>query len=46
MVTAYQAKGVDSTKNSDAVKASRTVNGEDKLAAYTDSINLTNNIQI
>ena len=44
MVTAYQAKGVDSTKNSDAVKASRTVNGEDKLAAYTDSINLTNNI--
>lgn len=44
MVTSYQSKDVDSTKNSDAVKASRIVNGEDKLAAYTDSINLTNNI--
>ena len=44
MVTTYQSKGVDSTKNSDAVKASRVVNGQEKVAAYTDSINLTNSI--
>ena len=44
MVTTYQADGVDSSKNSDAVKASRTVDGEEITAAYTDSINLTNNI--
>ena len=43
MVTTYQAKGIDSTVNSDAIKASRVVNGETKTAAYTDSINLTEN---
>ena len=44
MVTTYQAKGVDNTKNSDAVKASRNVNGQERLAAYTDSINITNDV--
>ena len=44
MVTTYQAKGVNTSVNSDAVKASRMVNGQEKLAAYTDSINLENSI--
>ena len=44
MVTTYQANGVDSTMNSDAVKASKIVNDEERLAAYTDSISLTNNV--
>ena len=44
MVTTYQAKGVSSSQNSDAVKASRVVNGKEQLAAYTDSLNLDNNI--
>ena len=44
MVTTYQANGVNSSLNSDAVKASKMMNGEEKLAAYTDSINLDNNI--
>lgn len=43
MVTTYQAEGIDSSLNSDAVKASRIVNGEEKTAAYTDSIDLTEN---
>ena len=43
MVTTYQAEGVDNTMNSDAVKASKIVNEEEKLAAYTDSIDLANN---
>ena len=40
MVTTYQAEGVDESINSDAVKASRVVDGEEKTAAFTDSINL------
>ena len=44
MVTSYQVEGVDSTVNSDAVKASRIVNDEEKTAAYTDTINATEDI--
>ncbi|MBR0427121.1 MAG: hypothetical protein IJK18_02835 [Clostridia bacterium] len=40
MVTSYQTEGVDESINSDAIKASRIVNGEEKTAAFTDSINL------
>ena len=43
MVTTYKAEGINDSLNSDAVKASRTVNGEEKTAAYTDSIDLTEN---
>ena len=44
MVTTYQVEDGDNTKNSDAVKASRTVNGEERTAAYTDIINITENV--
>lgn len=44
MVTAYQVEGGDNTKNSDAVKASRTVNGKETTAAFTDVINLNEDI--
>ena len=44
MVTTYQAEGVTSNKNSDAVKVSRTVNGEEKIIAITDSLDVTENI--
>lgn len=44
MVTSYQVEGVDSTINSDAVKASRIVNDEEKTAAYTDTIDATEDI--
>ena len=40
IVTLYQADGVGVDKNSDAVKATRVVNGEQKTLAFTDSINL------
>ena len=42
MVTTYQAEGVDESINSDAVKASRVVDGNEITAAFTDSINLNN----
>ena len=42
MVTTYQAEGVDESINSDAVKASRVVNGNEITAAFTDSISLEN----
>ena len=42
MVTKYQAEGVDESINSDAVKASRVVDGNEITAAFTDSINLNN----
>ena len=45
MVTTYQAEGVDESINSDAVKASRIVNGEERTAAYTDSIEVYNDIE-
>ena len=44
MVTTYQIENGDNTKNSDAVKASRTVNGEERTAAYTDVINVNEDI--
>ena len=40
MVTAYHTEGVNSDKNSDAVKATRTVNGEQRTLAFTDSMEL------
>ena len=43
MTTVYQAKSVSTDKNSDAVKATRTINGEEKTLAVTDSIELTAN---
>ncbi len=44
MVTTYQIENGDNTKNSDAVKASRTVNGEERTAAYTDVVNVNEDI--
>ena len=44
MVTSYQVEGGDNTKNSDAVKASRTVNEEEREAAYTDIISITEDV--
>ena len=44
MVTKYQAKGVNSDKNSDAVKADRTIDGVSKTVAVTDAISLDNSI--
>ena len=44
MVTSYRTEGVDSSRNSDAVKASRIVNSEERVAAYTDSIDATENV--
>ena len=41
MVTSYQADEVDESINSDAVKASKIVNGQEITAAFTDNINLT-----
>lgn len=41
MVTAYQSEGVDESINSDGVKATKVVNGNEITAAFTDSINLT-----
>lgn len=39
--TVYQAEDISEDINSDAVKATRTVDGEEKILAYTDSIYLT-----
>lgn len=44
MVTTYQLEDGDNTKNSDAVKATRMVNGEEKTAAYTDVIDVNEDI--
>ena len=44
IVTTYQVEDGDNTKNSDAIKATRTVNGEERMAAYTDIINVTENV--
>lgn len=44
MVTTYQAEGVDESINSDAVKASRIVNGNEITAAFTDSITLESDV--
>lgn len=44
VVTVYQAESIGTDKNSDAVKASRIVNGQEKTLAVTDSINLQQNI--
>ena len=41
IVTTYQADGVSANKNSDAVKATMKINGQDKTVAATDSIELT-----
>ena len=43
LVTLYQADEVSSDKNSDAVKASKVVDGEEKTFAFTDSIELKEN---
>lgn len=40
MATVYQAEGVDESINSDAINASRVVNDNEIMAAFTDSINL------
>ena len=39
MVTMYKADGVSADKNSDAVKATKNIDGNQKTAAYTDIIN-------
>lgn len=44
IVTTYQADGINSDRNSDAVKAERIVEGETKELAITDSIKLNNSI--
>ena len=43
IVTQYQARGIDETRNSDAINATKIVNGEQKTAAFTDVINLEEN---
>lgn len=43
-VTTYQAEGVLTTKNSDAIKSSLMVDGENKEVAKTDNIKLLSNI--
>lgn len=40
MVTMYKADGVSADKNSDAVKATKNIDGNQKTAAYTDIINV------
>ena len=40
VVTLYRAEGINNSENSDAVTATRRINGEEKTAAYTDSIKL------
>ncbi len=44
MVTSYKADGIDESINSDAVKASRMINDQEITAAFTDSINLTQDV--
>ena len=44
MVTTYQTDGVDESINSDAVKASRVVNGKERTAAFSDSIEVSEDI--
>ena len=43
VVTLYKAEGINNSENSDAVTATRKINGEEKIAAFTDSINLSQN---
>ena len=43
VVTLYRAEGINNSENSDAVTATRKLNGEEKTAAYTDSIKLEQN---
>lgn len=43
-LTTYMAEGVQSSQNSKVVQKTVNINGEDKVYAVTDSINLTGNI--
>lgn len=43
VVTTYKAESINNSDNSDAVTATRKINGEEKTAAFTDSINLNQN---
>ena len=43
VVTLYRAEGINNSENSDAVTATRKINGEEKIAAFTDSIKLEQN---
>ena len=43
-ITTYQAEGVLTTKNSDAIKSSLMVDGENKEVAKTDNIKLSSNV--
>ena len=45
MATAYHADGVDESINSDAIKATKVINGEERTAAFTDSINVSEDIE-
>ena len=42
-VTTYQKQGIDENKNSDAIVSKVIINGENKNAGLTDTINLTSN---
>ena len=43
VVTLYRAEGINNSENSDAVTATRKINGEEKIAAFSDSIKLEQN---
>lgn len=43
VVTLYRAEGINNSENSDAVTATRKINENEKIAAYTDSIKLEQN---
>ena len=42
-LTTYQAQGVDTSLNSDAIDINITLDGERRIAAITDTITITNN---